>query len=226
MRWLAKARRLNAHRPWMRWLGIGLVAFMVATTVTNWSGDISERRQAWGAMLPVLVARRDLAPGEAVTADDVFVEERPAALVPSAALHDADALALTTRTWQWVAAGEVLTSHDLTATSSPGARLPTGTRGVMVGANGLPVVAGDGVELVIDGQRVVPATVIDVISGRSDALGSSASRALLVAVAATLAPPVAAAAADGRVTVLLGSSIAQRQPAASTVTISAANATR
>jgi hypothetical protein len=96
----------------------------------------------------------------------------------------------------------------------------------MVGSNGLPVVAGDGVELVIDGQRVIPATVIDVITGRSDALGSSGSGALLVAVAAALAPSVAAGVADGRVTVLLGGSIVQRQPAANTVTISAANATR
>lgn len=226
MRWLAKARQLNAHRPWIRWLGVALAAFTVAAMVSSWSGELRDRREAWGALLPVLVARHDLPPGQAVTADDVFIEERPAALVPDAALHHADALTSTTRTWQWVAAGEALTSHDLTATSSPAARLPAGTRGVMVGSNGLPVVAGDGVELVIDGQRVIPATVIDVITGRSDALGSSGSGALLVAVAAALAPSVAAGVADGRVTVLLGGSIVQRQPVASTVTISAANATR
>ena len=226
MRWLARARQLNARRPWIRWSIVAGVALMVASTMMAWTGDLRDRREAWGALRPVLVARRDLPPGGAVTVDDVFVEERPAALVPAAALQDPGALTSATRSWQWVAAGETLTFHDLTATSSPAARLPAGTRGIMVGANGLPVVSGDGVELVIDGQQVIPATVIEVISGRSDALGASGSRGLLVAVAATVAPPVAAAVADGRVTVLLGSAIVQRQPAANTTTISAANATR
>lgn len=226
MRWLARARQLNARRPWMRWSLVAVVALIVAITVANWTGDLNERRSAWGSLRPVLVARRDLPPGGVVTRDDVFVEERPDALVPAAALHDPAVLTVATRTWQWVAAGETLTSHDLTATASPTLRLPMGTRGVMVGAGALPVTSGDGVELVIDGSQVIPATVIDVIAGRSDALAASGSRSVLVAVAAASAPSVAAAAADGRVTVVLGGASVQRQPAANTTTISAANATR
>lgn len=227
MRWLARLRLIVARHPWLRWGFVALPALVVGITVTTSTADMDQRRRAWGELRPVVVARQTLAPGDRVLDDDVIVEDRPVALIPVNALSDMTFLTTDTRLWQWVAAGEVLTSHDVTGRSSPSARLPPGTRGLVVGSGGLPVEVGDVVELVIDAERVGTATVVEVMSPRHEVTSGNVSvRPLLVAAPVAVAARTAWAVAEGRVAVLLTDASTQRQPAANTTRISDANPTR
>jgi hypothetical protein len=227
MRWLARLRLVGARHPWLRWGLIALPALLVALTVATTTADLDQRRRAWGELSPVVVARHSLAPGDTMSLDDVIVEDRPVALIPLDALHDPSTLGADTRVWQWVGAGEVVTSHDVTGRASPSARLPPGTRGLVVGSGGLPVAVGDVVELVVDAEPLGTATVIEVMAPRNDsAPGNAVVRPLLIAAPAVGAARLAWAVAEGRVTVLLTDARTQRQPAANTTTMSEANPTR
>jgi pilus assembly protein CpaB len=219
MRWLARARRGVARHPRVRWVVVGMVALLVTTTVAQRVNDLDHRRRSWGDTTPVLVAVRDLAPGQAVSLDDVITDERPRAVVPSSALEDSSVLGSGARIWQWVAAGEVLLHHDVVGVKSASSRLPPGTRGVIVPSGGLPVTVGDLVDVVVDGDQLATATVIEVMSGAVESWASRAtSPPLLVALARWAASRTAAAAAEGRVTVTLAGRDDERQPV---VTISA-----
>jgi len=204
MRWSVRVRRASARHPWWRWAFVGGVAALVALTVHRALGGLDEQRSQWGELRPVVVARRVLAPGDRVSPTDVVLEERPAALVPDDALSGLDDVGRGTTTWQWVAVGEVLVTHDLRSTASTSTRLPGGTRGVVVGASGLPAGPGDVVDVVVDGTIVASGLVIDRLDGAGERLASLSATSLLVAVPEVMAGRVAAAAAEGRATVVLG----------------------
>lgn len=227
MRWLARVRLVMARRPWMRWALVSTAALVVVVTVAQRLGDLEQRRSAWGQVRSVLVARHDLAPGTPVTVDDVVVDERPAAVVPQRALTSVDALSVTARTWQWVSEGEVLVSYDLETGTSLASRLPVGTRGVVVTAHELPTRSGDAVEVVVDGDVVTEAVVIEVLDGDRGLNRAASTPSLLIAVPERRAAQVATAAAEGRAMVMLTSSRRdQRQPASITVPMTPANTTR
>jgi len=204
MRWSVRVRRVSARHPWLRWTFVSGVAALVAFTVHGRLGGLDERRSQWGELRPVLVARRALAPGDRVSPAEARLEERPVALVPDDALTGLDEVRQGTTTWQWVAAGEVLVTHDLRSTASSSTRLPGGTRGVVVGASGLPAGPGDAVDVVIDGTIAASGLVIDRLDGAGERLASLSATSLLVAVPERMAGRVAAAAAEGRATVVLG----------------------
>ena len=202
MRWLARVRRQHARRPWLRWMAIGMVALVVTATVAQSLGSLDDQRSAWGERHSVWVARRTMAPGHMVSPDDLVLDERPLALLPDAPLAPPAEVPPGARTWQWVAAGEVLVIHDLTATASPAARLPPGTRGVVVPSSALPAGPGDRVEVAIDGATVARATVIDTLTDRHSGRGDAA---VLVAIPERHAAQVAWAVAEGRVVMMLAS---------------------
>lgn len=227
MRWLARLRLVNARRPWVRWCLVGALALTVAAGVTQRVTDLDDRRRAWGEVVPVVVAARDLAPGDVVSDTDVTIDDRPVAVIPAGSLHDLSALGTGTRTWQWVAAGEVLVAHDLAGVASSAERLPPRTRGVVVASGGLPVAVGDVLEIVMDGERLTTASVVELLPVASGfGTRDPSSVPVLVAVPTAAAPMVAAAVAEGRATVVLSDARSQRQPAASTTAITRAKPTR
>ena len=204
MRWSVRIRRVSARHPWWRWAFVVGVAVLAALTVHRALAGLDERRSQWGELRPVLVARRALAPGDQVSPAEVRLDERPVALVPDNALTALDEVRQGTTTWQWVAAGEVLVTHDLRSTASSSTRLPGGTRGVVLGTSGLPAGPGDAVDVVIDGAIAASGLLIDRLDGSGERLTSLSATSLLVAVPERMAGRVAAAAAEGRATVVLG----------------------
>jgi Flp pilus assembly protein CpaB len=163
-------------------------------------------RAAWGDQQAVVVVRRDLLAGAQVGDGDVGVERRPAALVPSGALHELPAGA-TLRASAF--AGEVLVEQRLAGAGlSPlAAALPAGTRAIAI-----PVEAGLAPPLQVGDE-------VDVLVALSpDAAGSGApglvlarrapvvdvgEAAVTVAVTPEVAPKVGVALGSGAVTLAL-----------------------
>lgn len=138
-------RRLRRH-PVAYWLvAIALIAITVSS-VARLTDAASAERARWGELRPVVVAGRDLRPGDPLRG--AHVERVPAALVPRGALRSlADATVVS-----WIAAGEVVLARRVTPAglSATAARLPRGTRGVAVpvGQAPLPVEVGDRVDVI------------------------------------------------------------------------------
>jgi pilus assembly protein CpaB len=161
---------------------------------------------AWGESVPVLVATRDLAPGDRLDAGNTRVEQRPLRLVDGDALRT---LPDDTRLAEPVYAGEHVRSERLAPAglSVVAARLPAGTR-----AMAIPVEPGTVPSLVI-GDRV------DVLVALSpDAAGDGSpgfalatevlvvdvdDAAVTIAVPAATAPRIAVAFGAGAVTLAL-----------------------
>ena len=102
---------------------------------------------AWGTSVPVLVATRDLAPGDRLDASNTRVEAHPAPLVPEGVLAT---LPDDRRVVEVVLAGDVLRAGRLAPAglSALAARIPRGTRAMAV-----PVEPGSVPDLVL-GDRV------------------------------------------------------------------------
>jgi pilus assembly protein CpaB len=106
---------------------------------------------AWGSSVPVLIATRDLVPGDRLDADNTRVEAHPAPLVPDGALS---ALPEDRLVAEAVFAGEVLREERLAPAglSTVAARLPAGTRAMAVPVEpGLvpSLVLGDRVDVLV-----------------------------------------------------------------------------
>jgi Flp pilus assembly protein CpaB len=138
-------RRLRRH-PVPYWLAaIALIALTVST-VAHVTDAAAAERARWGSLRPVLVAGRDLRPGDRVRG--AHVRMVPAALVPRGALtHTTGATVVS-----WIGAGEVVLARRVTPAglSATASRLPPGTRGIAVpvGQAPLPVEVGDRVDVV------------------------------------------------------------------------------
>jgi hypothetical protein len=132
----------------------------------------------------------DVAPGEVL--DDVTdVRALPEPMVPVDAVSELPAEA-TAR--QRIAAGEIVTAHDVAATAGPQALIPDGWRAVPVAE---PVPSGAAV-----GDDVEVASGGIVVAGEGVVVGTLAD-GVLVAVSADVAAQVAQASATGEVTLLL-----------------------
>ena len=136
-------RRRPRHR---RALVVGL-AVLCGLAVMTVVRRAEETAAAWGTQVPVLVATRDLAAGDALEAGNTRVQHRPARLVPDGAVR---ALPDDRRLAEPVYAGEVVREERLApgGLSEIAARLPEGTR-----AMAIPVEPGHAPVLVI-GDRV------------------------------------------------------------------------
>lgn len=187
-------RRL-LRRPIPFWLAALALTALTVSTVSRVSGAAAAERDRWGERRPVVVARHDLEPGDALR--DVEVRMLPAALVPHGALRGADGQVVTA----WIGAGEVVLSERVApgGLSATAARLPPGTRGVAVpqGVAPLPVEVGDRVDVIatLDTTSVMVSTGATVIAVGDDAV--------TVAVDRVDAARVAFAVATAAVTLLL-----------------------
>ena len=178
----ARGRLVLARRPWLYWSFVAVLAALVGSMVHGQVTTLEQSRHAWGDTRPVLVATVALAPGDPIR---VTLEERPVAVLPSAAL---DIVPADARLHQRVGAGEVLTELDVTTVPGPAARAAAGT--VVVGlADPLSrnVAIGSSVRVVADGVVLADVgTVVDL-----------ADEIVFVAVEAADGPIVASAAHQG-----------------------------
>jgi Flp pilus assembly protein CpaB len=135
----------------LRIAAVGALAVVTGLGVTALSRQAEHARDRWGEGVPVLIATRDLAPGDQLSADATRVVERPEPLVPADALA---ALDDRVRVAAPIYADEVVVPARLVpgSLSSTAARLRTGTRAVAVPldpATSPPLQEGDRVDVVV-----------------------------------------------------------------------------
>jgi hypothetical protein len=193
VRLMPSVRRLLVRRPWIHWSIVVACALATAATVLDRVERIDEARQRWGTTRTVLVAARDIAPGDPLV---VVARELPAAMVTESALdaERADDAAAVAR--QHIAEGEIVTVVDVGRhdRSGPLGLAPDGWLAVPIvesPASGAAI--GDRVQLAGDGM---------VIAGEAIVVGYH-DDVTLVAVPADVAPLVPAAAESGGLVVLL-----------------------
>lgn len=185
----AAARRVLARRPWLYWLAIGSLAVAAAATVNAHATRLDTARDAWGSRVPVLVARRPIAPGEAL-ADAVAVEQWPEALVGAALPSELSAGAVAR---QHIAAGEPLGRSDVVPAGGPLALVPDGWVAVpVVESPASGAAPGDWVGVVSEGVVIAEEAVVV----------GSVDQATLIATPADVAPLLPLAADTGRLTLL------------------------
>jgi hypothetical protein len=190
MNLVARVRHVLARRPWLYWLGVLVLAAIAGLVVAHAAARVDAARRAWGVTRPVVVARADVAPGEVL--DHVTdVRALPGPMVPVDAVSD---LPRDATARQRIAAGEIVTAHDVAATAGPRSLIPHGWRAVPIAE---PVPSGAAV-----GDEVAVASGGIVVAGEGLVVGVVAD-GLLVAVPADVAAQVAQASATAELTLLL-----------------------
>lgn len=189
---LTRYRLRALARPARRWLvGLALAALTFAL-VHRVAARAEAARTAWGTTRAVLVARRDLQPGDRVDRSAVRLQDRPRALVADDALGD-EALDDPPTLAAPALAGEPIRRAQLTG---PGRRVPAGRRGIAVPRPvGLTLTPGDRVD-VVDGVQ-------GGIASRAATVLWTAGDEVVLGVSTDEVSAVARAVAAGRVLVVL-----------------------
>lgn len=188
---------------WVLVLSVALTAGWLASTVV---ARADRTRLAWGASQQVLVAERDLAPGDELLARDVALVARPRSMVPATALSELpDGAVLRAHILQ----GEVVVGQRLAPAGLTGvaAMLPAGTRAVAIPTEpGMapPLRVGDHVDVLV---ALAPESAGDGAPGfavATDALVVAIDEAAItVAVSRDTAPRIVVALGQGAVTLAL-----------------------
>ena len=203
---LRRALRRARRSPAVWWRAAAAVAASATARVGALDAEAEARRAAWGEAVPVVVAVRDLAPGEVLGPRDVVVESWPVAVVPDGAL---DAVPDGATASAPIVAGEAVVAARVApdGLSAVAARLPPGWRAVAVPAGG--GFGGDLPPLAI-GARVDELASFEAVDGRSGDVVAEAAlvvevtdTSVTVGVPAAVAPDVAFAATRGTVTLAL-----------------------
>lgn len=163
---------------------IGLGAFSAVDS-------LEREREAWGSTVPVVVADRPLAPGDAADGNSMSLRHWPAALVPPAALRELPASVVS----QPVGQGEAVTTADVGTAPGAAGLVPAGWVVVAIPLDATlrpPLHIGDRVGVVIGVERLSDGIVIE-----------PSATAVMLAVPSTDAPMAAGAAASGSGTVAL-----------------------
>lgn len=185
-----------ARQVAVRRVGLLGLAALVAWAVTATVADAQATRAEWGHTVAVLVAERDLEPGELLDEGNAAVEQVPGRFVPDGALTSVPS---NRRVTSMVAAGEMIVATRLAArdAGAMAARLPDGTQAVTValGDAAAPVQPGDAVDV------FVAAPTDAFASGFEDAPVTLSARAVARAatVLAVSASGVTLAVRDGQV---------------------------
>jgi len=181
---------LGAAPPWWRrspgrvgrWVlaaGLGLTAAAVVGGATGQAGDAAD---GWGASTTVVVARHDLEPGHAITADDVTRRTLPVAAVPNRAFTGDPTGRVVTSP---IGTGEIVSGLRLAPDGARGvaALVPDGRRAVAVPieGTGLHLRVGDHVDVFAPGAGDAGTTRPD----RADRTGPAAAAAVVVEVTDT-----------------------------------------
>ena len=189
---LTRYRLRALARPARRWL-VGLALAAVTFALVHRTVARAEAAwAAWGTSRSVLIARRDLQPGDRIDRSTVRLQQRPQALVADDAL-DGQALDDPPTLATPALAGEPIRRAQL---NGPGRRVPAGRRGMAVPRPaGLALAPGDRVDVVEGVQGSVAARAATVLWTAGDAV--------VLGVSADEVAAVARAAATGRALVVL-----------------------
>lgn len=188
---------------WLLVLSVALTAGWLASTVV---AHADRTRLAWGTSQQVLVAQRDLAPGDDLLARDVVLVARPRSMVPATALRELPAGAVVGAR---VLKGEVVVAERLASVGLTGvaATLPAGTRAVAIPTEpGMapPLRVGDHVDVLV---ALAPESAGAGPPGFAVATGALVvaidEAAVTVAVPRDTAPRIAVALGAGAVTLAL-----------------------
>jgi Flp pilus assembly protein CpaB len=192
---LRRTRLRLAARPLAYWVVTVVLAVVLATVVGRATTTAARAQRQWGATTRVLVAQRDLLPGDVLDASDASLRALPVGLVADGVLTRLPAHAVVAAP---IARGEPIHPMRLgrAAASDVAALLPARTRGVALAVPpGLPLRAGDAVDVVATLTGTVVATDATVVH-----VGDGSA---VVAVPVEALGPVAAAVADGGALVAL-----------------------
>jgi hypothetical protein len=181
-------RRLVARHPWLRGLAILTLAACVGGSVLAAMARVERERESWGTSTTVVVAARDVAPGETMSGATV-AREAPLALAPPTAVHT---LAPSATATQRIAAGEIVVESDVVRVGGPLALLPAGWLAVTVpdstGGSALESGAlfrpGDPATVLADGAVIAADAVVVAVAAQSIVVGVPAADAARVAQAA------------------------------------------
>lgn len=194
------------RRPRLWWALAGALALGVGGAVSSAMGEAEAAREAWGERITVVVATRDLRPGDQIGRGDVELVRRPAAVVPGDAVRDVPAGATVHSA---IFEGEVLVEPRLAPGALQGlaAVLPQGTRAIAVPVEpgqAPPLLAGDVVDVLV---ALAPEAAGDGPPGFAIARGALVvdvgDAAVTVAVEQDVAPRIAVALGQGAVTLAL-----------------------
>jgi Flp pilus assembly protein CpaB len=202
-----RARRLATRRRWRRAFVAAVVVVTAAVVAAQFRAAEAARRR-WDGTREVVVARRDLGPGEVVAGDTVELREVAAGSVAPAAL---DVLPVGSVVRYPVAAGEPLVASRLAPDGLTGlaALVPAGDRAVAVPVGPAarpPLRVGDHVDVLAVGGPTAP------LPGAAPGVVPLVARALVVdvaddvvtvAVPSALTPAVAAAVTQSAVVLTL-----------------------
>lgn len=182
-------RRLLARRRWIYWLLVSGLASACAAQVLARLDEVEAERVRWGETRTVLVAARDIVPGEPLSG--VTVDRHlPIAMIPESAVTDV----VNRIARQHVALGEMITTADIAAGDGPQSLVPEGWLAVaIVESPSSGAAIGDRVQVASDGV---------VISSDALVVGF-VDDATLVAAPAHEAPLLPAAAAGSALALLL-----------------------
>jgi Flp pilus assembly protein CpaB len=179
---------------WVAVLGSALAAGLVVSGAVE-----SARAEAtrFGAPVPLVVARRDLAPGTILRAGDVEVTERPAGVVPAGAIDRPPLGAVVTQT---VLAGEALVAVRLDRDGP----MAEGTRALALptGPGRLDLRPGDRVDVLATFDPLITPRGEDptVTVAHAATVVGVGGRAVTVAVTEAEAPRVAFALSQATIT--------------------------
>jgi Flp pilus assembly protein CpaB len=195
------------RRPRARKLLVVTLAALSGVAVTGVVQRAEGAAAAWGDRVPVLVAARDLEPGERLDTGNTRLVVRPAPTVPDGALSELPAEGR--RLAQAVFDGEVVRSERLAPAglSALAARLPPGTRAMAVPVEpGLvpALVVGDRVDVLVALSAEAAGDGLPGFALASDVLVVAVDEAAVtIAIPTDTAPRLAVAFGAGAVTLAL-----------------------
>jgi hypothetical protein len=192
--------RLRRRRRVPYWLTAGAVALVTAVVVARLAAGAAAERNRWGEVRTALVVTERVAAGDEL-AGRVMTRSLPVAVLPRGALA---ALPRTAVAAADLVPGELVLAHRLAGRSALAARMPKGTRGIAIPtADGLPVEAGDRVDLLATLDTGETGSEPTVLVARDAVVLSAEEDAVTVAVDEAAAARVAYALAVGAVTLVL-----------------------
>jgi Flp pilus assembly protein CpaB len=192
--------RLRRRRRVPYWLTAGAVALVTAVVVARLAAGATAERNRWGAVRTAVVVTDRVAAGDDL-AGHVTTRDLPVAMLPRGTLAALPRHALAAAD---LVPGELVLAHRLAGRSALAARLPRGTRGIAIPtADGLPVEAGDRVDLLATLDTGEAGSEPTVVVARDALVLSAEEDAVTVAVDEPAAARVAYALAAGTVTLVL-----------------------
>jgi hypothetical protein len=193
MRWLVHTRVVLARKPWLVWIGVGLVSLVAGLGVDHQVRGARAAERAWGTSRWALVATRDVAAGTPADAAGLERRRLPAVAVPATALDHVEDGAVVVRS---VPAGAVVVPADVGRADARFALVPAGDVLVAVPRPDVlaPVQPGDHVEVsYVDRAGALTTVAALAVSVTDDAVVVAAARqdgARLAAAATDPSTPV------------------------------------